>query len=265
MAMDFMQQIIPIVVPWIKFFMIIFVVAVFAVIIIYFIIEKKKRKWHIKIYEQKADGRIHIIGVDVLQEKKLEMGRKTVYWLKKAKQEVIPAPAECIHRYNGKEEIDYLRVQRDFVPCEHKIAINYTDPKMKKAATIANDKLLKNIRAVKTSYFTADGVRDRFIYIPINKTLTATMKFEPIDYDVSMMAMNEIHNADEFYASKYEFWKKYGAIIVFAVTIVFLIILIVLTYEYMRDTVTTIMGQVSSTGNILEKIQQGLGVGKPPG
>jgi hypothetical protein len=103
------------------------------------------------------------------------------------------------------------------------------------------------------------------MYIPIEKTLSARMTFEPIDYDIYMMAVNQVNNADQFYQGKYEFWKKYGAVIVFAVTIVFLIILVVLTYEYVNDIVAKILGQATTTGNLLQDIANKVaGTGKPP-
>lgn len=263
--MTFIQSIAPMVIPWLKLFMYVFITGIFTVIGVIIIIEKKKRKWKIEIHEQKADGRLHTVGFDVLQEKKLNMGTKTIYWLKKARTETIPPPWETVDRIGKKEEVDYLRVARDFIPMAKTMTVDYNRPQVKSVVIKAYDKLRTDIRNIKTTFFNADAVHDKYIYIPITRTLTANMKFRPIDYDMNMMAMNEIHNADEFYQSKFEFWKKYGAVIVFAATIIFLIVLVVLTYEYMQTTITTIMGKVSETSGLLNNLIDKMAGGKPPG
>lgn len=261
----FIETITPMVLPWLKFFMYVFILIIFTVIGIFVIIESKKRKWRIEIHEQKADGRLHTVGFDTLQEKKLKMGTKTIYWLKKAKTETIPPPWETVDRIGKKEEADYLRVARDYIPIEKRVNTNYQKKEIRNKVAFVYDKIRNDIRNVKTTFFDTDPVRERYMYIPINKTLTANMEFRPIDYDMNMMAMNEIHNADEFYQSKYEFWKKYGAVIVFGVTIVFLIVLTVLTYEYMDTTINTIMGKVSETSGLMNNLIDKMAGGKPPG
>jgi len=263
--MTFIQSIAPMVLPWLKLFMYVFIIGIFTVIGVIIIIEKKKRKWKIEIHEQKADGRLHSVGFDVLQEKKLKMGTKTIYWLRKAKTETIPPPWETVDRIGKNEEVDYLRIARDYIPMEKTMTANYNSPYVRKKVIAVHDMIREKIRSIKTTYFDAEPVRDRYVYIPINKTLTTNMKFRPIDYDMNMMAMNEIHNADEFYQSKYEFWKKYGAVIVFGVTIVFLIVLTVLTYEYMQTTIATIMGKVSESSGLLNNLIDKMAGSKPPG
>jgi hypothetical protein len=266
---DFMQSlsdnILPSLIPLLKWGMVFFGIVIVTVALAILIINLKKRKWKVEIHEMKSDGRLHNVGEDTLQELKIEAGRKTVYWLKKAKCEAIPPPDETIDRNRGKEKVHYLRISRDYIPMIKRIKTDYNNIEVKKKVIAIHDKILYKIRDIHTSFFDSEPVRNQFVYIPVNKTLTANMTFEPIDYDVSMMAMNEIHNADDFYASKYEFWKKYGAIIVFAITIVFLIILIVLTYEYMGKVVGNIMGKVTENSNLLNGIVDKLAGGKPPG
>lgn len=261
---NFMGSVLPKFMPIFKVGAYIFIVFIIIIIGVFIIINAKRRKWKIEIHEQKADGRIHTVGFDVLQEKKINMGKSTVYWLKKAKQEAIPPPDDCVDRFKGKEEVDYLRIARDYIPVTKSIDIDFHNKKIRDKAVNINDAIIKQIRETKTSYFNSDAVRNRFIFIPINKTLTTKMTFSPIDYDVSMMAMNEIHNADEFYQSKYEWWKKYGAIIVFALVIVFLIILAVLTFEYMKDVSNSIMNGVQQTSGMMQQIIDKMGGVKPP-
>jgi len=262
MANEFMTALMPTILAWGKFFMFVFIIAIFVVLGIFLIINKRKRKWKVEIHEQKADGKLHTVGYDILEEKKLHGGTKTIYWLRKSKTETIPPPDECVNRFKGKEEVDYIRIERDFMPVEKKCRTNYNDPLVRKKVTNVYDSLRNKIRAVKTTYFDSEPVRDRFLYIPINKTLSANMNYKPIDYDMNMMAMNEIHNADEMFKSKYEFWKKYGAVIVFGLTIVFLIIIVVLTFDYIQTLITDILGRFDG---VIAMIGSGTGGTPTPG
>jgi len=265
MADEFISSIAPKLLVWGKWLGILFIAIIVVIAGIFFILELKKRKWKVEINEQKADGRLHVVGYDTLVEKKLKMGTKTVYWLKKNKCEVIPPPSGTTSRFKNKEEVAYLRVERDYVPIEKSISTDYNDPLVKKKITQINDKLLNKIRSIKTTFFSSDAVRSRFLYIPIERTLSTKMTFRPIDYDMNMMAMNQITNADEFYQSKYEFWKKYGAVIVFAITIVFLIIIVTLTYQYLTDMLASTQGKLDSTNTILQGMVDKMSGSKPPG
>lgn len=228
------------------------------------IIWLRRKKWKIEIHEQKADGEIYTVGRDTLLEKKLDHGTKTVYWLSKAKQEVVPPPDRTVDRYRNKEEVDYLRIERDIIPATKRINVNYNDPRVKKLVIPIYDRILKGVRSVKTTYFRSDAVRDRWVFIPIKKTLTANMEFEPIPYDMHMTALNEIHTADRFFESKYEFWKKYGAIIVFGLTVVFLIIISVLSFDYMKEVVGMMAREGDRIASALEKVSENIGIARPP-
>ena len=252
--------------PYLKWFAIMALACFLVIVGFILIIYLTQRKWHVEIHEQKADGKIHTVGFDKLIEKKINKGTTTVYWLTKAKQEAIPPPDECVDRIKRREEVDYLRVSRDYVPCYKTMSVNYEDPRVKRKLIPIYDNIIQSIRKVKTTYFHSDPVREKYIYIPINKTLTSNMVFTPIDYDVSMMAMNEIHNADEFYASKYEWWKKYGGIVILAMVVVFLLIVVILTFTYVKDIVSMIMAEASRTTGALELVAEKFGSSgaKPP-
>jgi hypothetical protein len=233
--------------------------------IYYFLVVKRRRKWFIEVHEMKADGKLHTVARDVLLEKRLKWGTKTIFWLKKRKQECVPPPSEVVDRYNGTEEVDYIRIERDLIPSAKQAKFNYNDPEIKKKLIDVNDTILGKIKSIKTTLFNADAVHERWVYIPIHKTLSAKIDYRPVPYDMNMMVANEISNADEHFASKYEFWKKYGAVITFAATIVFLIIIAVLTYKHLNETTAQMMGEVSKTTGILEKVVNGMaGTNKPP-
>lgn len=236
----------------------------------YVLVIARRRKWKVEIHEQKADGKLHTVGYDILVERKMKGGRRVIYWLKKAKQETIPPPDDCVDRIKNKEEVDYLRVERDIIPmtktCEPKImsnsgqiSTNYNNPIVRSKLTIMFDRILKGIKNTKNTKQEPRAVQNKYMHIPIEKTLTAKMTFRPIPYDMNMMAINEIHTADEFFQGKYEFWKKYGAIIVFGLTIVFLIVLIVLTFDYVQTVIATVMGKVDPVTNKLASIVESIG------
>lgn len=249
----------------------------FGFLFYYVLIVMKRKVWHVTIYEQKADGRIHIVGQDKVQEKKLKGGTITVYWMNRAKTEVIPPPFETVYRNKGKEFVDYLRVERDYIPVTKTTGLpvfenkklsttSFTDKKVRVKMTKIYDNVLEKIRSVKTTYFNAEAVKDRFIHIPVNRTMTAKVDIKTVPYDLNIMAQNKISNADEFFASKYEFWKKYGAAITLGLTIIFLIIVVFLTYDYMIDVIGTLMGNVQSNTQAITNLADGLsqsGV-KPP-
>lgn len=237
-----------------------FAIFVFGAIIYYLVVIRPRRKWIIEVHEQKADGRIHTVGYDTLIERKLNWGTKVIYWMKKAKTEVIPPPDETVDRYKGKEEVDYLRIEREFIPVKKTVKTDYTNPIVRAKLTIIYDNILNKIRGSKTP----DDARHRWIYIPCNRTLSANIDYNPIPYDMNMMAMNEIHNADEFFQSKYEFWKKYGAVIVFGITVVFLIILIVLSFDYIENIINTSLGSINNVVQPLDRIAEKIGTTPPP-
>lgn len=238
--------------------------AIIIIVGVVIVINARRRKWKIEVHEQKADGRIHTVGFDRLVERKLKNGTKTIYWLKKARCETIPPPDLTVDRYKNKEEVDYLRIERDYIPCSKYMNTNYSSLRVRKIITTIHDDILNKIHDTKTTFFDSEPVRQKYIYIPIEKALTAKMNYRPIDFDMSMMAMNEIHNADEFYQTKMEWWKKWGAIIMFAATIVFLIILVVLTFGYITDVVKAIMGQVDKSSGLLQDVVNRMAGGKPP-
>jgi uncharacterized membrane protein len=242
---------------------------IFAIIIIggiVLIIHLKRRKWYVEIVERKDDGTIHKVKEDVLVERKLAKGTITIYWLTKTKAEVIPPPEECTHRWRKKDYVTYRRIERDYVPMRHEMPEITKEPYERKRMFIIYDKILEKVRSIKTSFFKSDAVRDRFIYIPALRTLSSNFIYHPIDYDMSMMAQNKIQHADEFFKMKGEWWAKYGNYIIFAITIIFLIILIALTYEFIAGKITEIVATGGQVASALEKASAGLGnIGtKPP-
>lgn len=252
--------------PMLKWlFLLIILLIVLGIGFFYFFIYKRRRRWRVEVHEMKADGKLHTVGKDMLVERRKRMGTVVFYWMKKAKQEAIPPPSEVVDRFGGKEEVDYLRIERDFVPASKRVIHNYLDPKNKKKLVQVYDAILNKIHGIKATFANSDAISDRFIHIPIHRTLTAKVEYKPIPFDMNMMAVNEISNADAHFSSQYEWWKKYGAVVVFAATVIFLLIITVLTYQHLEKTSAMWTGKLDATNSILQGLAETItGQGKPP-
>ena len=101
---DMAGSILPKLIPALEWGMVFFGIIVLTVAGVLLILHLKKRTWRAEIHEMKADGKLHTVDRDTLEEKKIQMGRKTVYWMKKGKTEAIPPPADTIDRFKGKED-----------------------------------------------------------------------------------------------------------------------------------------------------------------
>lgn len=253
-------------IPALKWVIIVFIgLAILAIGWWYFFIYKRRRRWNIEVHEIKTDGKLHTVGRDILVEMRKVHGTVTYYWLKRNKRECIPPPTEVVDRFGGKEEVDYLRIERELVPAEKHPLHDYNNPENKKKIAKVYDAILHKIHSIKTTYLHSEAVADRWIFIPIEKSLSAKIEFSPIPYDMNMMAVNEIQNADAHFNSQYEFWKKYGAVIVFAMTVIFLLIIAVLTYDHLEKMSQIIIGKLGETNNILQGfVDKMAGAGKPP-
>jgi len=268
MADVFWSTTIPRLLPYFKLILWIVIACILIAVFFLIIVNMRRRKWFYNIWEQKSDGELHLVARDVNLEKKVKFGTKCVYWLKNAKVETIPPNSACVVRHRGKDYVDCLRVERTYIPGRLQPVeggVDYQKMEVRDKVETAYDRIRDDIKNVGTTYFSAKKVDEKYIYIPIKRSLHVPMKYKIMDFDMYMMAVNEIHNADEFYQAKWEFWKKYGAIIVFALTIIFLIILVVLTFQYMNDIVAKMMSEIQSTGNMLSSIGDKMGFGKPPG
>jgi len=232
---------------------------------VFIIIELKRRKWHIRLKEVRDDGTLHTVKHDILIERKLNKGMTTIYWLKKTKVEVIPPPEECVERWKGKDYVTYLKIGvQDYIPMSEGVNVDFKNPETNKKLSKYYKRILGKVRAIKTTFFDSEPVRDRFVYIPCKRTLAANYNYKPIDYDMSMMAQNKINHADEFFKMKGEWWAKYGAYILFGVTIVFLIIITVLTFEFIANKIADILSAADRVASPLERIAGGLGGGESP-
>jgi len=231
-------------------------------IMYYVLVIRRRRKWYIEIHEQKKDGRVHSVGRDLLIEKTKRWGTETLYYLKKRKKVALPPPDDLIDRLSqNHEEVDYLQIERQLFPSIKEIKTNYHDPAINKKITETYDNLIDTISSMKD----VKKIRDRFIYIPINKTLTTNLSFKPIPYDVQLTAQRQMKIAEEFFKKKESFWDKYGTAITLGVTAAIIILVCILAFNFVNEVIGETLKQSGNVASSLDKVAEVIGTGKPPG
>jgi hypothetical protein len=237
---------------------------ILGLLVWYYMVYKRRRRWKIEVYEQKTDGRVHSVGRDVLEERQRDWGTKTFYFLKKRHKVALPPPDALVDRMADGEEVDYLQLERQFFPSEKEMAVNYNDPVVNKRVQHVYDHLLKKISTFKTTFFNKEKLRDRFLYIPINKTLTADMIFKPIPYDVQLTVQRQVEMHKEFFKKSGTFWEKYGGVFLLIVIALILFLVVYLSYDFVNEVIKMTLGKVDSVTGALNTIADKMGVAKPP-
>ena len=231
-----------------------------AALAYYLFVVKRRRTWIVDIWEQKADGRIQIVGKDRVIEKKINKGKQVVYLMKISKAEVFPPPWEATHRWKGKEYANYLRLrEEDFQPIKSTLPYDFNNKENKKQIVGMIKKETNFLRRL-----TKAQIDDRYVYAPINKVLTINMEFEAMDYDINMMRINAIDNRDKIYADKQDFWSKYGHFVAIGAIIVLIIVVLYLSYDYSAKVIEAAMGKASETLGMVEQLAGRLGGTAPP-
>lgn len=228
------------------------------------LVVQRRKKWIIHMWEKKADGSIHWIYDDLLIRRKYNRGKQTAYILKYAKSDVVPPPAECVYRKNRKEYADYLRIFNDYVPLKRTIDVpDKQEVKgllawMKKNLNSGNKNFLEKEREFETKY----------TYAPMtNPKLVGQLKFEPMDYDLSVQMTNSMETLDKIYKDQMGFWDKYGGIIAIGACIMLAIITLYMSYGYGETVIKTMTGAADKVAGPLNALVQSLGgvtSSKPP-
>lgn len=234
----------------------------------YFFIVKRRKKWFINLYEQKSDGRLHLLGQDKLVEKKFDRGRRTFYWMSKCKVEVTPPPWEAVDRVGNKDYAAYIRIRQSYVPMVKKAPAgvnlaNPFDPEVKRTSGL----IQRATKAIKKSpkYKKVQDIEDRFVYAPINKVPHIDIGYHQMEYDVDMMRMNQIDNIDKMFSMHQSFLEKYGTLIAAGIIIVGLIVVAYLSFEYMTGVIEQSYGHASQMATALDNVASKLGASVPTG
>ena len=260
MAVNNVNDVIILAIPWIKT-IVWLAIGLGSLIGIgyYLFIVKRRRKWIAQIYEQKADGRLHYVGKDVVIERKINKGKQLIYVLRRNRAEVMPPPWECVYRYRNKEYTDYVRINEDdFRPARRVPDKDLMNPKVKR-------NFIENVKDTlyEIKHLGKKDVYDKYIFAPMNKELLWNTNFETIDYDINMMRINAIDNRDKIYVDKQNFIEKYGHLIAIGVIVVLIIVVLYLSYDYSSNVISQAMGSAQKNLNMIEQLAGKMG-GMPP-
>jgi len=224
----------------------------------YLFVVKRRREWIINLWEKKADGRLHLIGKDKLQEKKFNKGKQIAYILKQQRIETFPPPWESTYRVRNKEYADYLRIREDdFQPMNKKpsFKMEHEDNPLEKARFFAN--VRNRIHDIKNSL--KKDIEDKYIAIPVDNTLSCNMEFEVMDYDINMMRINAIDNRDKIYADKQTWLQQYGTFLALGMIVVLIIVVLYLSYDYSSNVLNMSYGKATETLKMVEQLAGKIG------
>ena len=219
----------------------------------YVFVIKKRRKWYIKVWEKKQNGKLYLIGQDVLVERKFNKGKQVAYLLKKARVETIPPPDDVVDRLGTKEWANYVRFLEDYIP-------------MDRSTSFAPD----HVKNLKEKIFgikqmSPQQVQNVYIYGPVDRNIVGNINFTPIEYDVNMMRINALDNREKIYQDAKDFLQQWGPYIAIGLCIVLAIVTIYLSYGHGIDVIKETMGTVNTVVPPLQDIAAKLGGNPPPG
>jgi len=217
----------------------------------------KRKKWYINIWERKADGKIHLIGRDVLVERNINKGKQRMYVLKKRKVETFPPPHQSVYRLFNKEYVDYIQIREDYVPLER--ALEFTDELDWDNKKEFIENVRNKIRKIKTKPI--KELEDEYIYLPVSNVLGGKFTHKPMDYDVNMLRIQAIDNRDKIYADKEEWLQKYGYLVAIGGIIVLIIVVLYLSYDYSGNVIEMAMGKSQETLRAIEMLASKMGGG----
>jgi hypothetical protein len=220
---------------------------------------KQRKTWYVNMYEQKADGSLQLVKKDILIRKKVLGGKYLLYTFKNEKMDALPPSWESVYRVGRKEYVDYLRIDNEYLPLMQKLSgfenINVGDRKK-----FAED-YSRVMQDVKRS--TPKDVDNRYMYIPIHRSLHANIEFKPVEYDINMMRISAIDIRDKIYADRKAFWETYGSIIAIGAVVVLIIVVLYMSYGYSTDIINAGYARADSTISLVSQVASQLG-GTPP-
>jgi len=248
------------VIPWIKTIVYLAIGLGVCIGLAYFLfIVKRRRVWHVNVWEQKADGTLQMVGKDKLIELKVNKGKQLMYKLKQNRIETLPPPWQCVYRLRGKEYCDYIRVQENFVPLERELD-GFANLGRDRESIIANfKKAIQKIRKMNIK-----DVDKRYIHIPLSQSLRGDLAFKPMDYDINLMRISALELREKVYADKLNFWEKYGTIVALGVIVVLIIVVLYMSYDYSQNVINLAMSKTQETAGMVQELASRMNGGVPP-
>lgn len=233
-------------------------IGIFGGLAYYKFIVLRRKLWFANIWEKKADGRLHLIDKDKIYEKKINKGKQTIYLMKKARVEVFPPSWQCTFRVQNKEFADYLRIQSGFVPMKKTLKSVIPEG-------VEKQSYLKSLRGkiVNMRNLSKKEIEDRYLFLPVNNTISAEISYKTIDYDVDMMRINSLDNRQKMYADKADFWEKYGTFLSIGAIVVLIIVVLYLSYDYSGNVLQMAFAESSKTAGLIEGLANKMGSAPP--
>lgn len=215
-----------------------FLILMMILFAVYLTLKMNRRHWVVRVFEPKSDGRLYLVAFDTLEEKRIKMGTRRIYWLKNAKAETTPPPYECVDRMGNKDYADYIKIRMAYAPIEKRAnpelsphaGMNETKQQFSNVMLKAQ----KNLRNTPTRMNDASAVESKFIYSPINKVPHVNVGYHQLEYDVDMNRINQIDNINEMFKDQENFWKQYGYLVIMGVLLIAVLIVTYLSYKYMN-------------------------------
>ena len=214
----------------------------------------RAKKWKVRIWEMRSDGKLHFIRVDTLVEKFYNKRKQVLYRLKGCRAETVPPPADCIYRIKRGDWCDYERINEDYIPLSRDTKQEISEHYIQQ--------LRRNIWNVRK--LGPEEVMDKYIYAPIYHTVVRTIPFVPIEYDVNMMRINAIDNRDKVYADKLSFLQQYGPWLALGGVIVLMIVAIYFNFDFAKWNIEKMWSKGDQFLSAAEMLLQKTGGVAPP-
>ncbi len=219
----------------------------------FFFFREKKLRYHVQIYERENNGVPIPVDTDVLEEKQLNKGANTMYWLRKNKCEAHPPTSKFIYKRNAKYFgtemwIDYVRERNEFIPVRRQIELGLRSDM---------DIAVFHKRMLEIWESKPSEVRQKFVFSPLIPAAMPALTFEPLAYNLNEMLQTKIAHRATLYADKQNWMQTYGPMLGIGLAAVTIIVVGYLGYQFASqninsvilaaNTVATKLGDVAST------------------
>lgn len=213
----------------------------------FFIFKKNSLKYHVQIYERENNGVPIPVDTDILEERSLNKGANTMYWLKKYKAEAHPPLSKFVYKrkaglFSTQQWVDYVRERHEFIPVRRQIEYGLSSTM---DAAVYHQRMLEIWQTNK------DDVRQKFIYSPLIPAALPALKYEPLDYNLNEMLQTKIAHRAILYADKQNWMQTYGPILGIGLAAVTIIVVGYLGYQFATQNIN---GVIIASNQVASKL-----------